>query len=119
MTNELPIIHGTTCKKVKHIRSDHLHLEDFDGPYDVDGVTYCGRCHRCLDERDLFVAKCHEQLAASEASRKELVEVLNQTFGEYLNEDYSDIPDGKAVGEFTASDLRRAVKALAKPSTQE
>lgn len=52
-------------------------------------------------------------------SRKELERALKQTFGEYLNEDYADVSDGRAVGEFTAADLRRAVKALAKPSPQQ
>ncbi len=39
-------------------------------------------------------------------------EVLKQTFGEYLEEDYSNVPDGRVIGEFTASDLKKAAKAL-------
>ena len=34
------------CEKVPHTRDGYLHSEDDDGPYDVDGVKYCGRCHR-------------------------------------------------------------------------
>ena len=34
------------CKKVEHIEDGYyLHTADYDGPYDIDGVTYCGRCH--------------------------------------------------------------------------
>lgn len=34
------------CRKVPHTRDGYLHGEDDDGPYLVDGVKYCGRCHR-------------------------------------------------------------------------
>lgn len=40
--------HGTTCHKVPHVGTGHLHDESNDGPYDVDGVNYCGRCHQAL-----------------------------------------------------------------------
>lgn len=43
-----PVHHGIDCKKVKHIGDGYLHLSDDDGPYDVDGMVYCGRCHECL-----------------------------------------------------------------------
>jgi hypothetical protein len=33
------------CVKVPHAGTGYLHAEDDDGPYDVDGVLYCGRCH--------------------------------------------------------------------------
>lgn len=38
------------CKKVPHIDRDggYLHGPDDDEPYDVDGVAYCGRCHRAM-----------------------------------------------------------------------
>lgn len=42
------VVHGVTCEKVAHTRDGHLHAEDDDTPYDVDGVSYCGRCHRSL-----------------------------------------------------------------------
>lgn len=29
-------------------RYGFLHAEDDDGPFDVDGVEYCGRCHVAL-----------------------------------------------------------------------
>lgn len=40
------------CKKVPHIDryGGYLHGEDDDSPYDVDGVAYCGRCHRAMSE---------------------------------------------------------------------
>lgn len=40
--------HGLKCPKAEHVGSGYLHDADDDGPYDVDGVMYCGRCHRCL-----------------------------------------------------------------------
>lgn len=41
-----PLIHGRTCRKVHHEHGGYLHASDDDGPYDVDGVMYCGRCHQ-------------------------------------------------------------------------
>lgn len=34
------------CPKVQHTGTGYLHADDDDRPYDVDGVEYCGRCHR-------------------------------------------------------------------------
>lgn len=44
------VVHGKTCEKRPHdaAHGGYLHSEDDDSPYDVDGVRYCGRCHRCL-----------------------------------------------------------------------
>lgn len=39
------IIHGKNCKKQVHLWPGYAHSEDDDSPYDVDGVSYCGRCH--------------------------------------------------------------------------
>ncbi len=34
------------CAKAYHDqRGGYLHAADDDRPYDVDGVSYCGRCH--------------------------------------------------------------------------
>ncbi len=45
-----PTDHGAgRCAKVPHEGDGYLHREDDDSPYDVDGVLYCGRCHRCID----------------------------------------------------------------------
>lgn len=35
----------TTCPKVPHVGTGHLHAADDDSPYSVDGHLYCGRCH--------------------------------------------------------------------------
>jgi hypothetical protein len=43
-----PVIHGENCPKKAHIVTGHLHGEDDDSPYLVDGVYYCGRCHTAL-----------------------------------------------------------------------
>jgi len=42
------VIHGETCPKVSHTGLAYLHAAEDDGPYDVDGVSYCGRCHLWL-----------------------------------------------------------------------
>ncbi len=42
--------HGKTCKKAPHGAGGYLHLPEDDGPYDVDGVKYCGRCHVYLGQ---------------------------------------------------------------------
>lgn len=42
------VVHGKTCPKAPHIGTGHLHAEDDDKPYDVDGVCYCGRCHTAM-----------------------------------------------------------------------
>ena len=42
------IIHGVNCPKIIHKSDGALHAADDDSPYDVDGVTYCGRCHFVL-----------------------------------------------------------------------
>ena len=46
------IVHGVNCEKAKHDarRGGYLHNSDDDGPYNVDGLSYCGRCHRVLDK---------------------------------------------------------------------
>lgn len=41
--------HGVNCRKAAHTKdSGYSHSEIDDGPCDVDGVSYCGRCHNCL-----------------------------------------------------------------------
>jgi len=37
--------HGLDCAKVTHVGPGHLHADDDDTAYFVDGVAYCGRCH--------------------------------------------------------------------------
>lgn len=37
--------HGRDCPKVEHVGAGYLHDAADDRPYDVDGVSYCGRCH--------------------------------------------------------------------------
>ena len=55
MTTEQPhrsteVRHGIDCPKASHTRDGYLHGEDDDTPYDVDGLSYCGRCHRSLPD---------------------------------------------------------------------
>ncbi len=49
------MIHGFDCKKVWHTGNGHLHREDDDSPYDVDGVLYCGRCHHFLPASERYM----------------------------------------------------------------
>ncbi len=44
--------HGKTCQRQEHTKGGYGHDFDDDSPYDVDGVSYCGRCHHCLDESE-------------------------------------------------------------------
>lgn len=44
-----PERHGLTCEKVPHDPARaYLHRADDDGPYWMDNVQYCGRCHAYL-----------------------------------------------------------------------
>lgn len=46
-----PRKHGPgLCPKAAHVGmfGGHLHSETDDAPFDVDGVSYCGRCHWAL-----------------------------------------------------------------------
>lgn len=43
--------HGVNCQKVIHSGSGYLHGSEDDTPYDVDGVSYCGRCHYAIERR--------------------------------------------------------------------
>jgi hypothetical protein len=45
------VVHGYDCPKVEHVGTGYLHDQDDDRPYDVDGLIYCGRCHKWLDKR--------------------------------------------------------------------
>lgn len=39
--------HGADCEKAPHSSNGgYLHAAEDDSPYNVDGLTYCGRCHR-------------------------------------------------------------------------
>ena len=42
------IVHGLSCLKKQHLGAGYVHVADDDGPYEVDGVIYCGRCHEAL-----------------------------------------------------------------------
>ncbi len=58
MSNELParplerhvrpVRHGIDCKKAVHLGEGYLHHAEDNGPYDVDGLVYFGKCHEWL-----------------------------------------------------------------------
>lgn len=50
------IVHGINCDKAEHI-SGEMHGSEDDTPYLVDGCFYCGRCHHCLDTKEVNEAK--------------------------------------------------------------
>lgn len=67
--------HGRTCIKVPHIKSDggYLHAPDDDGPFDVDNVWYCGRCHAAIPEPKVkFSTHVAEDGSASHMQREAL-----------------------------------------------
>lgn len=39
--------HGVNCEKAPH-NGGNLHSENDNTPFEVDGVSYCGRCHKAL-----------------------------------------------------------------------
>jgi hypothetical protein len=43
-----PVVHGRNCPKVVHDRRGMGHLAEDDGPFEFDGIKYCGRCHEKL-----------------------------------------------------------------------
>jgi hypothetical protein len=47
--NEIMDCRQGLCHKVVHDKATgFLHQPDDDGPYDVDGLMYCGRCHHAM-----------------------------------------------------------------------
>lgn len=50
ITNSKPEL---TCQKVEHVGEGWLHDAADDTPFDVDGVMYCGRCHRSLSADEI------------------------------------------------------------------
>ena len=51
-----------TCEKVIHDGDGYLHHSDDDTLYYVDGVAYCGRCHKVMPCHDLPKDECEEAL---------------------------------------------------------
>lgn len=47
-TTEPEVIHGKTCPKADHETTSlgYYHTAEYDGPFDMQGFFYCGRCHR-------------------------------------------------------------------------
>jgi len=55
------MMHGLDCAKASHYPGEtgYLHALEDDGPYTVDGVEYCGRCHAAIDTPPKRVPKEH------------------------------------------------------------
>ena len=49
-TKQKLVHHGRDCPKIVHLGAGYLHGPNDDEPYNVDGVTYCGRCHGWLEQ---------------------------------------------------------------------
>jgi len=44
-----PLVHGVSCNKAHHRGElEYNHGRDDNQPFEVAGVTYCGRCHAHL-----------------------------------------------------------------------
>ena len=44
-------VHGVDCPKLPHTHPDLIsygHEAEFDGPFELEGVKLCGRCHAML-----------------------------------------------------------------------
>lgn len=68
--------HGIDCPKLKHLGSGYLHAEDDDRPYDVDGLSYCGRCHAALDVNPTCpVCRTQQMLRAAGRAKKAIAPV--------------------------------------------
>lgn len=70
-------VHGETCVKVTHREgiTSYLHSENDDGPYCVDGLPYCGRCHHYLSESDRTISRLTASLAAETKRADELYRI--------------------------------------------
>jgi len=77
--------HGRDCPKAAHLGEGYLHAADDDGPYDVDGVAYCGRCHGWLGAsvRDTQAAALITPEALQAA--QELIDIVLQQCGGFLS----------------------------------
>jgi hypothetical protein len=78
-----------------------MHAADDDGPYDVDGIAYCGRCHQYLSPPAPAGAGSQSE-AAIEA---ECTKLLEQDGWRALRTDpVSDRGRGKGFGELGMAD---------------
>ena len=87
------------CRKAPHTGYGYLHDEDYDGPYDVDGVEYCGRCHFTMmghSIRSVVKDMINEKTDAKkpEADGIRAAEEINDLFNPQINPDLCR--DGKA-----------------------
>ncbi len=63
--------HHQDCEKVKHTGGGYLHGDNDDGPYDVDGLEYCGRCHAFLKKTVYLRVAPGRELEVIDALMKE------------------------------------------------
>lgn len=68
----IPIKHGIECKKVEHTGEGYLHQSHDDSPYDVDGMSYCGRCHYVLGKTSRMSFAFNKQAAVIPLAAPEL-----------------------------------------------
>lgn len=49
--------HGINCVKAPHTDGGYLHADTDDGPYEVDNVKYCGRCHAWMGTQIVVIER--------------------------------------------------------------
>lgn len=102
-------VHGRDCPKVQHVGGGYLHDADDDRPYDVDGVTYCGRCHGWMETP----VRSRDILQAAPASPDERFERHTRAVEDFLNELYAIMVDPCAEGTLTVDEVKKALVAAA------
>ena len=64
------VTHGVNCPKTPHVMTGYLHGPEDDTPYDVDGVTYCGRCHQYIDTAMDIARRQERELKSSRRANR-------------------------------------------------
>lgn len=82
-------VHGVDCIKVPHWRHGaFLHPADHDGPYEIDHVQYCGRCHAWMGSQIVVIRESSPQSTGTllEAAREATAEYLSSYDTDYVRD---------------------------------
>lgn len=93
------IVHGVNCPKLAHTSDTFQYLDNHrhtdDGPFIVDGVPYCGRCHRQIENYgkvEPVQSEANQLWEELECAKKELATLNRHHSAELLNaEKYREI----------------------------
>ena len=111
-----------TCRKAIHNPAEggYLHGPDDDTPYTVDGVEFCGRCHRALPEHEYGeeVGPSTEAKIKHTMSEARLLSVADVLRSErapltaaIIEECVADLRRLLEAGEGLAEEARRVIKS--------